>query len=418
MNLNNISFLLEEINIDNIINKDCKCFCGSNKTIFKCCAKKKKSIIENLIRHESKFMMKNFSMKCMANINGKKCNNETINSHSISKSANFNDKKFYSIQKRGYQFGFVKTPKNIASCFKGFCGKHDLLFSYLDKNTFCKDFVFQQYYRSLCYELFVYNSLLEEQRTLSLFCDFIFYNLKKTQSKHYEKTFFIDLKNYFEKIKSHYDINIKLKMEILETEKSIVEKQLKEDLTEKGDSLHFKIKKLNNNISFLSACIHQPKVDEQGEYFNFKNGNKHPVKGIYPNGNIGFDYNLSSALVNINVLENNGERYLIMSCRKEHEHLIQYIDKFIEMENIEGILNKQSFLFRNCYYDMDVIKPLKNDEEEIICSFYDSFDFFYKDIPKDMKFIHSFMELNKPFYFKEKHINELNEIILKLKEIK
>lgn len=369
----------------NYISKKDKCFCGKDRFIFNCCLNKKLTLGENLKRISKDASSTKFSTSCMVSLNNQSCKNKTIKAHSISKKKNLLNKNLYTVYKENEKMIMKKVTGKVASVFRGICEQHDKNFTtYADENTFCSNFALQQYYRSLCYELFT--SKIEEhiKNNTSKYHDFLLTKFKKDGDSSKVYVF----GKAFNFIKNSHELLTKPERMKYQKEKTIFETELKNDFTSKNnDFMYFNYKKLNNNIKFLGSCLYSPIIDSN---LNFEMFNNIGVSKEYYEDK---DRNL----LNINVLLKDGEYYLYMSCRKDNSFMIKYINAFCELDNLEGVLNRYSFLFKNSYYFSELIESLSDYEKELLCEYYTETSNPFINTNGKSTFNH--LLIDKPLYF-------------------
>lgn len=395
--INALKFLYSEPSI-NYINKKDICFCGNNKELFNCCFKKNLTLGENLNRISKDTLSTKFSTNCLISLNNKNCKNKTIKAHSISKKKNLSNKNLYTCHYQNNEIIMSKVKESVASVFKGVCGEHDKKFNkYADLNSFCSNFAFQQYYRGICYELFTIKIEEYIKEKTSKYHGFL---LKKFNDVGDYSKFYL-FQRAFEFINKNHESLISPDRLKYEKEKRIFEKELKNDFTSKNDDfMYFKCKKLNNDIKFLGSCVYSPNINAN---LNFE---------MFNNIQVSKDYyeNQDCNLLNINVLSKDKYYYLYMSCRKDNVFMVQYIDAFFELDYLEGILNRYSFLFKNSYYFGELIESLSCDEKKLLCKYYiQTSNPFLKN---DGKSIFDYFLIAKPLYFTKNDFSDL-EIILK-----
>lgn len=309
------------------------------------------------------------------------CIGKSVGSHSISNNQNLipiaskiqkkvykidGSNSFYSQLNNGGQY-FSEIPISKASVFPGFCGKHENLFSNIDRgiNTLNDEDIYWAYYREAVFYYLKLNNNVIRSRYLYSLLD----KLKKNfliDTVEYKYINNLSLSHYNECIIEGKRRNESKKI-IDKFEQNIdIYKKIKKDL------LYIKHFEYDGVLPFVSSGI-----------FNIN------LEALDENENTFY----------ITVTTSNNKKSLItLSCFSDFVGAIEDINLICQQPSVLNTIFKISFSMENCYYNIDYINRDENKKEKFK-NYFNKDTFLRFCEPFSEEYIEHFKNLLIPFDF-------------------
>lgn len=355
MNLNKMEDF-KKLKLEDLLLKESNCFCDKKNKLFECkvCKINNKQNLFDILNLKKMQWKKDFdnlnSNNCLMKEKIKhniKCTTKNINAHTISKSENFSSELDWFKFESGniYRKKALKLKKygiGTASTFKGFCKIHDEMFNSADNGFLDSNFIAQLVYRQISFEIYQREKNLYNQEKEKEFLEKVKLNLIN-RYKNY-----IDIDNFKSAISAY-----KIVTEDLKKKRKIIENMFMDQMydnklnltlkEEYKDSFYFKKCELDKDFKVNISTLYSPKLKVNGRFFNNKK------------------YNISENLF-IFVLNSRESPILIIACDKKNKDLIEFIDDFFNLKDIENRLLKYSILFDNVYFSKKFTNELLSNE--------------------------------------------------------